>query len=305
MIVAVVVGMDGEGGVAEHCFGPRSGDDEMSFRADERVADVPELAGALVVDDFEVADGGLAARAPIDHVAAAVDEAFAIEAKKGFENSAIERGLEREFFARPIAGGAEADHLPLDYAAALRFPLPDAALEFFTAEILALDSFFREHAFDDELSGDACVVHAGKPEGAFATHAVPADEHVDLGVLEHVAHVDRAGDVGRAGARSRIGGRRRCRNFRRGRDFLRTRPWPSGLRFPVARRLWVFRGALVPSRACLKFWEQEKQLIYGRRVGSVKSGEAGDLRKSLRSVAAWWPRRDLSYGDWRGEREMR
>ncbi len=169
----------------------------MSVGADERVADVPELAGALVVDDFEVADGGLAARAPIDHVAAAIDEAFAIEAQESFENGAVERGLEREFFARPIAGGTEADHLLLDHAAAFRFPLPDAALEFLAAEILALDSFLGEHALDHELRGDAGVVHAREPEGTFAAHAVPADEHVDLSVFEHVAHVDGAGDVGR------------------------------------------------------------------------------------------------------------
>ena len=94
-------------------------------------------AGALVVDDFEIADGGLAARAPVDHVVAAIDQAFAIEAQKGFEHGAIERGIERESFARPIAGGAEADHLLLDDAAAFRFPLPDASFEFFAAEILA------------------------------------------------------------------------------------------------------------------------------------------------------------------------
>ena len=55
---------------------------------------------------------------------------------------------------------------------------------------------FGEHALDDELRGDSGVVHAGEPESAMAAHAMPADEHVDLRVLEHVADVDRAGDVG-------------------------------------------------------------------------------------------------------------
>ncbi len=204
------------------------------------------MAGALVVDDFEIADGGLAARAPVDHVAAAVNQAFAIEAQESFEHGAIERGLERESLARPIAGSAEADHLLLDYAAAFRFPLPDAALEFFAAEVLALDSFLREHAFDDELRGDAGVVHAGEPEGAFAAHAMPADEHVDLRVLEHVADVDRAGNVGRRKRDGKCAAVGRRRNFRRGRVFRRTRLWPSALRFPAARRLWVFLAALFP-----------------------------------------------------------
>ena len=155
------------------------------------------FAGALVVDDFEVADGRLAARAPIDHVAPAIDQAFAIEAQKRFEHGAIERGLERESLARPIAGRAEADHLLLDDAAAFRLPFPDAALEFLAAQILARDSFLGELALDDELRGDSGVVHAGKPQRAMAAHAVPADEHVDLRVLEHVADVDRAGDIRR------------------------------------------------------------------------------------------------------------
>ena len=59
------------------------------------------------------------------------------------------------------------------------------------------DAFFGEFAFDHHLGGDAGVVGAGEPEGVFAAHAVPADGDVDLGVLEHVAHVEDAGDVGR------------------------------------------------------------------------------------------------------------
>ena len=80
-------------------------------------------------------------------------------------------------------------------AAGFGFPLPDAALELFAAEHVAVEVFFGELAFDDHLGGDTGVVRAGKPEGGVAEHAVPADGDVDLGVLEHVAHVEGAGDV--------------------------------------------------------------------------------------------------------------
>jgi len=215
VLVALVAGVDGDGGVAEHGFGAGGGDGkELAGGADDGVADFPDFADAFVMDDFEVADGGEAAGAPIDHVAAAVDEAVAVEAKEGFEDGAVESGLEGEALEGPIAGGAEADHLLLDDAAAFGFPLPDAALEFLAAEVLAADALVGEFAFDDELGGDAGVVHAGKPEGVVAAHAVPADEHVYLRVLEHVADVDGAGDVGRregdgegaAGTRGRIFG---------------------------------------------------------------------------------------------------
>ena len=156
-----------------------------------------KISDALVVNNFEIADGGQAARAPVDHVTSAINQAIAIEAQESFEHGAIERRLESKTLARPIARSAQANHLFLDHAAAFRFPFPNAALEFFAAQILALDSFLGEHAFDDELRGDSGVVHAGQPERSFAAHAMPANEHVDLRVLEHVADVNRASNVGR------------------------------------------------------------------------------------------------------------
>jgi hypothetical protein len=51
-------------------------------------------------------------------------------------------------------------------------------------------------AFDHHLGRDAGVVGAGDPDGGVAGHAVPAGENVHLGVLEHVADVEAAGDVG-------------------------------------------------------------------------------------------------------------
>ena len=85
VLVALVLRMNGDGGVAEHGFRARGGDHEKFFRADDGIADVPDFSGALVVDDFEIADRGLAARAPIDHVASAIDQPFAIETQKRFD----------------------------------------------------------------------------------------------------------------------------------------------------------------------------------------------------------------------------
>ncbi len=41
------------------------------------------------------------------------------------------------------------------------------------------------------------MVGPGNPEGAVAAHAVPAEEDVDLRLLEHVAHVKAACDIRR------------------------------------------------------------------------------------------------------------
>ncbi len=200
-LIALVVRMHGHGSIAEHRFRPRGGDNQISSaacgRAHDRIANVPELAGPLDVHHFQVADGRLAARAPVDHVAAAIDQPLAVEPQKRLEYRAIERRFECELLACPIAGRAQPDHLLLDDAAALRLPLPHAPLEFLAAEVLPADFFLRQLALHHKLRGDAGMVHAGEPERVVAAHAVPADQHVDLRVLEHVADVDGAGDIGR------------------------------------------------------------------------------------------------------------
>ena len=76
-------------------------------------------------------------------------------------------------------------------------PLPDALDEGFAAEVFAVGAFGGELALDHHLGGDAGVVGAGDPERGLAAHAVPAGEDVHLGLVEHVAHVQAAGDVGR------------------------------------------------------------------------------------------------------------
>ena len=62
---------------------------------------------------------------------------------------------------------------------------------------MRVGAFGFELALDHHLGGDAGVVGAGDPEGEVAEHAVPAREDVHLGLVEHVAHVEAAGDVGR------------------------------------------------------------------------------------------------------------
>ena len=99
-------------------------------------------------------------------------------------------------------------------------------------------AFFGELAFDDHLGGDAGVVGAGEPEGDVAAHAVPADGDVDLGVLQHVAHVEGAGDVGRRDDE------RECRlaglDIRRGRCRIRSTTEPNAAQTAGARRLFQF-----------------------------------------------------------------
>ena len=79
----------------------------------------------------------------------------------------------------------------------MRLPFPDAPFELFASQSFARQALLGQLAFHDDLRRDAGVVHAREPQRIFAAHAVPACEHVDLRMLEHVADVDVAGHVRR------------------------------------------------------------------------------------------------------------
>src|SRR5580693_8789013 len=121
--------MDGDGGVAEHGFEARGGYGDvfagvLAVVVEDGVADLPEVAFLLLVDDFEVADGGLAAWAPVDDVSAAIDEALLVEADEGFADGDGEIVVHGEVFALPVDGCAEALHLAEDGAAVVALPGP-------------------------------------------------------------------------------------------------------------------------------------------------------------------------------------
>ncbi len=147
--------------------------------------------------DFEIGDGGFAARTPVDDVFAAIDQAFFIQADENLAHGAGKIFVHGEIFAVPIDGCAEALHLVEDGAAVKLFPLPHALDKFFAAQVAALPAFFGEVALHHHLRGDAGMVGAGQPQGDEAAHAMPADDDIHLSLVEHVAHVQAAGDVGR------------------------------------------------------------------------------------------------------------
>jgi hypothetical protein len=168
-----------------------------SLRADDGIANLPQLSGHVFVLHFEIGDGRAAARAPVHDVLAAIDQAVFIEADEHLAHGARKIFVHGEIFAVPVDGCAEALHLVEDGAAVELFPLPHALDEFFAAQVAALLAFFGEMALDHHLRGDAGVVGAGQPERDEAAHAMPAHDDVHLRLVEHVAHVQAAGDVGR------------------------------------------------------------------------------------------------------------
>ena len=206
MLVALVGGIYRNRRVAQHGLGTRGRNHDVLVRtADHRITNLVELARRLFVHNFQIGHRGDAARTPVHDVLAAIDQPFFIQPDEGLAHGARHALVHGEVLARPIHRGAEPLHLLQDGAAVMLLPVPDALDERFTAHIAAVLALAGELALHHQLRRDSGVVGAGQPERGYAAHALPADDDVDLGVLQHVAHVEVAGDIRR---RQRQGERR-------------------------------------------------------------------------------------------------
>ena len=147
--------------------------------------------------DFEIGDGGLQARVPVDQALVLVDEALLVELDEDLQHRARKPLVHREALARPVGAGAEAAQLLADGAAGFVFPLPHRFEEFLAAHRDAALLALGQLPLDDELRGDAGVVHARLPQHVLAAHALEAREHVLQRVVQRVADMQAAGDVRR------------------------------------------------------------------------------------------------------------
>ncbi len=205
MLVALIVRVNGDRGVAEHGLGPRGGDDDeggrvfgIEGRALDGIAQMPEVPLGLDLLDFQIGNRGQELRVPIDEALVLVDEAGAMKLDEHFADGLRQPLVHGEAEPRPVAGGTEALELADDGVAGLFLPLPDALDELLTAERAAVRLLaLHQLALDHHLRGDAGMVGAGLPQHVAAAHALEADQHVLQRVVQRVPHMERAGDVGR------------------------------------------------------------------------------------------------------------
>ena len=204
--VALVLRMDRHGGVAQHGLGAGGGHGDAARAVGEGVAEVPELALLLLVDDLLVGEGRAGLRAPVDDPVALVDQPLLVEPDEDLLDGAGEPLVEGEAFARPVAGGADGAELLDDLAAVGALPFPDALEESLAAEIVAGDVLgVLEELLHLGLGGDAGVVGSRHPADLATAHLLEADQDVLQGVVQHMAKGEHPGHVGR-GDDDRVGG---------------------------------------------------------------------------------------------------
>jgi len=197
MLVARVAGRHRDGGIAEHRLGPGRRHHQMAAAVGERVAEMPEMPLDFARLDFEVGDGRLELRVPVDEPLVAIDEAAAVELDEHEGDGAAEPVVHREAFMRPVDRGAEPAHLRRDGPPRLLFPLPDAVEECIAAEPRPGQPVGGDRALDHHLRRDSGMVGADHPARVAALHPLPADEDVLQRLVQRMADVERAGDIGR------------------------------------------------------------------------------------------------------------
>ena len=266
VLVASVVRVHGDGGVAEHGLGPRGGDDDRGVTL--AVPDRDQLAVVVGVLDLDVRQRGQAARAPVDDPLGPVDEAVVEHPLEDGLHRAGQALIHREPLTRPVHAVAEPAHLAEDLAAGLGLPLPDPLDEGLPAQVMAGQALPGQLSLHDVLRGDAGVVHTRKPQRVVALHSPAPGQRVHQRVFERVAEVQRTGDVG-------------------GRDDDAERGLAGVLR-PAGREVAAVDPPLVERAFYLRGNELARQVGAGPRpgwvVGGLCHGHAGMVRIRSRAM---------------------
>ena len=203
--VALILGVHHGGHVAQHGLRPRCGHHQTGghFAVDELraigewIADVPQKAVFFFALDFQVADRAHQHRVPVDQALAAVDQTLLIELDKGLSDGFGQLVVHREVLAAPVHAVAHAAHLGRDGVAAFLFPLPDLGDKVLAAQVVAADFLLLQLALDHDLCGNAGMVGTRNPGRIGAEHAVIARQRIHDGLVEGMAHVQRARHIGR------------------------------------------------------------------------------------------------------------
>ena len=118
--VAFVVGVHRHGGVAQHGLRAGGGDHQVIGPGiglgpvGQRIAEVPQVSGLLVVVHLEVGDRRLQDRVPVHQPLAPVDQALVVEAHEDLDHCPGEALVHGEAFTAPVHRRAHAPDLPGD-----------------------------------------------------------------------------------------------------------------------------------------------------------------------------------------------
>ena len=185
-------------GITEQCFRTCGCDFyESSFFAYDRIVDVPEKSVLVLMLNFCIRDGSLAYRTPVDDPGAFVNVTFLVETDENFLYCLGASFVHGETFSLPVSRCTELLELVDDLSAVLFFPCPCMFEEFFTSDVVFVDSLFFQLVDDFDLCCDRCVVSSRLPECFISLHSLETDQDILHGLIKCMSHMKLAGYVRR------------------------------------------------------------------------------------------------------------
>ena len=195
--VSLILRVHGHAHIAQQGFRPGGGNHHGTLAVAARIADRPDHALFVAVDHFQIGNGGLEDRIPVDQPWAAIDQTLLVQTHKGFGDRLGQVRIHGEAFARPVGRSTQAAHLAGDGRAGFLFPLPDAVNEVRARVVIAVAAFCLDLAVHHHLGGDAGMVDSNLPQGVASAHAHQSNQRIHQGVLKGMPHVQCAGHIGR------------------------------------------------------------------------------------------------------------
>ena len=148
ILISLILGIHRDGGIAEKCFRSRCGELKISAAVLEGIAQMPEMAGLILILNLGIRNGCQAVGAPVDDSLASVNQTLFIELAEYLADRSAAALVESETLSVPVAGGAHFLEL-LDNPAAVCFlPLPGSLKKSLSAEIFFCQSF-RLHGLNN------------------------------------------------------------------------------------------------------------------------------------------------------------
>ena len=195
-LVPLVCGVNADAGVAQHGLRAGGGHNHFPGAIGQGVADVPQVAGLILVLHLGVRQRRHAVGAPVDDPAALVNEALFIQGDKYLPDRLGAALIHSKPGTGPVARGAQLLLLLHNPVAVLPLPVPDPLQELLPAQVIPGQAFFPQLLLHLDLSRNAGMIHARHPQGIVALHPLEANERVLQGRIHRVSHMQLARHIG-------------------------------------------------------------------------------------------------------------
>ena len=189
--------------ITQHGFRTGGGNDQIILAISggravgQRITQVPQRTGLVVVLHFQIGNGGMERRVPVHQPLATVDQPVLVQTDKGLLHRSGHALIHGEALTAPIHRTAQAANLTGNGAAGLLLPLPDLLQKLLPAQVMPAHTLSRQLTLHHHLGGDTRMVGTRLPQGVATLHAAEADQRIHDRVVEAMAHVQAAGHVRR------------------------------------------------------------------------------------------------------------